>query len=83
MTICLLSLIEILSKRPFRDDFGEMTIEEVNSLLDRLSAVSKEYYPPFLHVTDPRLKERPTAYFDPILPRNESNRAEMACPYNS
>jgi DNA ligase 4 len=34
---------EILSKRPFRDEFGEMTIDEVNSLLDRLSAVSKEY----------------------------------------
>lgn len=33
---------EILSKRPFRDDFGNMTIEEVNNLLDRLSAVSKE-----------------------------------------
>ena len=37
--------IEILSKRPFRDEFGEMTIDEVNSLLDRLSAVSKEYNP--------------------------------------
>jgi hypothetical protein len=33
---------EILSKRPFRDDFGTMSIEEVNMLLDRLSAVSKE-----------------------------------------
>jgi DNA ligase 4 len=38
--------IEILSKRPFREDFGEMTIDEVNSLLDRLSAVSKEYHLP-------------------------------------
>ena len=35
--------LEILSKRPFRDDFGELTIEEVNNLLDRLSTVSKEY----------------------------------------
>jgi hypothetical protein len=59
-----------------------MTIEEVNSLLDRLSAVSKEYFPLFLTVTDPRLKERPTANFDPILPRNESNRAEMGCSNN-
>jgi hypothetical protein len=33
---------EILSKRPFRTDFGEMTIEEVNNSLDKLSAVSKE-----------------------------------------
>jgi hypothetical protein len=33
---------EILSKRPFRDDYGDMLIEEVNILLDRLSAVSKE-----------------------------------------
>lgn len=44
MPLCsVLITLEILSKRPFRDDFGEMTIEEVNSLLDRLSAVSKEY----------------------------------------
>lgn len=35
-------LPEILSKRPFRNEFGEMTIDEVNNLLDRLSAVSKE-----------------------------------------
>lgn len=34
--------IEILSKRPFRDEFGDMTIDGVNNLLDRLSAVSKE-----------------------------------------
>lgn len=38
----LILSIEILSKRPFRDEFGEMTIDEVNDLLDRLSAVSKE-----------------------------------------
>ena len=41
--VLVLITLEILSKRPFRDDFGEMTIDEVNTLLDRLSAVSKEY----------------------------------------
>jgi hypothetical protein len=40
--------LEILSKRAFRDEFGEMTIDEVNGLLDRLSTVSKEY--PLLHL---------------------------------
>jgi hypothetical protein len=74
--------IEILSKRPFRDDFGEMTIEAVNALLDRLSAVSKEYAPVSVYLTDVRLQERPTAYSDSILPRNESNRTKMACPHD-
>jgi len=41
-SILFLITLEILSKRPFRDDFGDMTIEEVNNLLDRLSVVSKE-----------------------------------------
>lgn len=40
--------LEILSKRPFRDEFGDMTIDEVNNLLNRLSAVSKEYLSPLL-----------------------------------
>jgi len=35
-------ILEILSKRPFRDEFGDMTVEQVNGLLDHLSAVSKE-----------------------------------------
>ncbi|KUJ22154.1 ATP-dependent DNA ligase [Mollisia scopiformis] len=33
---------EVLSKRAMRQDFGDMRIAEVNELLDRLSAVSKE-----------------------------------------
>ena len=44
-------LKEILSKRPFRDEFGEMTIDDVNNLLDRLSAASKEYPSLFFGLT--------------------------------
>jgi len=33
---------EVISKRPFRIDVGDMTIEEVNDLLDQLSAAPRE-----------------------------------------
>ena len=34
---------EVISKRPMRSDAGDMTIGEVNDLLDKLSAAPKEY----------------------------------------
>ena len=34
---------EVISKRPIRTDVGDMTIDEVNDLLDRLSAAPKEH----------------------------------------